>query len=865
MPVIIKNNASAILAVGISTTDTTLLLNAGTGANFPNISTGDYYYLTLSTGSAAPEIVKCVGKSGDTLTVIRAQEGTVAQSASAGTRIDLRVTAQSVIDVAQSIVTSLFVNPKDYGAVNDGTTDDTLALRAAFAYAIPRKLSVILQGTYLISGYIGLSTTAPSGELHIFCNGAVKLQVSGSSIPFREVLFFGSNEFTNVSITGGELTINCANKAASGISIFTDSATIAGAVNFSSVITVNDCRANDPTATYENGGILVNGRFDQIYMNSPRVENVFRANTSGGACFGISVTSLAGECLIVNPAIKNVFVPDVATSVDADGIKIFGVNNAASPAVKTLGKATIQGGTFTDCQGRSIKLQCSDVTIINPYFKRQFVVSIPNGLDVDFQSGNGLLIEPTFEYKRNGAVSPLGASFTPVAFQQRLSDLPQYGKVVGGSMKTEAPMNRYVLLVQFSTSAYSETVIDGLSVEPTGTLTTTAFTRGILETNIETANTKTEGTKIVVRRVSGPLNCYGIGYTGYTSGSLANKLEYEVTDLSNTLAATTANFLFYNLSGNRVGEVKSFVVRDNANFRDLLYDTAFDFNNLAPGSRFTVLTNFVTAANAPSWASGRYAFIEVLGGPNDTAPLTPTNRNIRVTVTNAGTGVLEEAYITADGGTTWNDSIFGTVSGNVKTVTGILDVDGQLQLGGTIADLTKFSISGTLPSDSGTTYGIQNRGTIPSTSNLTYIAYQTGASTQDAAFTLGSYIHYWASQGVLTGGSRLTPTVQYGFAVNSNLVDATTNYGFYSNIPDAANRYNFFANGSAPNLFKGSTIVGSTALATTATDGFLYVPSCAGTPTGTPTSYGSSLPIVIDSTNHKLYFYSGGTWRDAGP
>ena len=58
---------------------------------------------------------------------------------------------------------------------------------------------------------------------------------------------------------------------------------------------------------------------------------------------------------------------------------------------------------------------------------------------------------------------------------------------------------------------------------------------------------------------------------------------------------------------------------------------------------------------------------------------------------------------------------------------------------------------------------------------------------------------------------------------------------------------------------------GGAALATTATDGFLYVPTCAGTPTGTPTTQAGSAPIVIDTTNNKLYFYSGAAWRDAGP
>lgn len=62
-----------------------------------------------------------------------------------------------------------------------------------------------------------------------------------------------------------------------------------------------------------------------------------------------------------------------------------------------------------------------------------------------------------------------------------------------------------------------------------------------------------------------------------------------------------------------------------------------------------------------------------------------------------------------------------------------------------------------------------------------------------------------------------------------------------------------------------SVAVGAGAIATTATDGFLYVPTCAGPPTGTPTTITGLAPIVIDGTNNKLYFYSGGSWRDAGP
>jgi hypothetical protein len=54
-------------------------------------------------------------------------------------------------------------------------------------------------------------------------------------------------------------------------------------------------------------------------------------------------------------------------------------------------------------------------------------------------------------------------------------------------------------------------------------------------------------------------------------------------------------------------------------------------------------------------------------------------------------------------------------------------------------------------------------------------------------------------------------------------------------------------------------------LATTATSGFMYVPTCAGTPTGVPAGTPSGfMPLVWDSTNHALYVYDG-SWRKVGP
>lgn len=57
-----------------------------------------------------------------------------------------------------------------------------------------------------------------------------------------------------------------------------------------------------------------------------------------------------------------------------------------------------------------------------------------------------------------------------------------------------------------------------------------------------------------------------------------------------------------------------------------------------------------------------------------------------------------------------------------------------------------------------------------------------------------------------------------------------------------------------------SVVIGdnTSALSTTATDGFLYIPTCAGTPTGVPTAQTGTVAMVFDTTNNKLYIYDGG-------
>lgn len=98
MGIKLKNNATGHLAVAISASDVGVALESGDGANFPTYGASDYSYAALESPGGTIEIVKITARTSDTLTILRAQEGTTAASFPAGSVLEIRVTAQSVWD-----------------------------------------------------------------------------------------------------------------------------------------------------------------------------------------------------------------------------------------------------------------------------------------------------------------------------------------------------------------------------------------------------------------------------------------------------------------------------------------------------------------------------------------------------------------------------------------------------------------------------------------------------------------------------------------------------------------------------------------------------------------------------------------------
>ena len=100
MSVLFSNNASTTLSAGVG--DSATSITVADGAVFPAISGSDYVYLTLEVDSDPDlkEIVKCTARSGNTLTIVRAQDGTSARTFSTADKCELRLTAAGLNDVA---------------------------------------------------------------------------------------------------------------------------------------------------------------------------------------------------------------------------------------------------------------------------------------------------------------------------------------------------------------------------------------------------------------------------------------------------------------------------------------------------------------------------------------------------------------------------------------------------------------------------------------------------------------------------------------------------------------------------------------------------------------------------------------------
>lgn len=115
-------------------------------------------------------------------------------------------------------------------------------------------------------------------------------------------------------------------------------------------------------------------------------------------------------------------------------------------------------------------------------------------------------------------------------------------------------------------------------------------------------------------------------------------------------------------------------------------------------------------------------------------------------------------------------------------------------------------------------------------------------------------------------GTNMTLTNSYALGISPSAVG---HHGLYFDFQTSAtgNFIEFNSSGSSFGKIVSRTdranyVFGGHTTSTADTDGFVYIPSVAGVPAGTPTAYTGTAPLTLDSTNNRLYGYLGGAWRN---
>lgn len=289
-------------------------------------------------------------------------------------------------------------------------------------------------------------------------------------------------------------------------------------------------------------------------------------------------------------------------------------------------------------------------------------------------------------------------------------------------------------------------------------------------------------------------------------------------------------------------------------------------NNLSDlGSASTARTNLGIGTIATQAASS----VAITGGTIDGTTIGGTTR-AAAAFTNIGIGAAASAsnkLLVAD---VIADPAGQTISSNFTSSTSYSSNNAQQTYGHFVtATLTQGAFNGTNSTASligfralaQTASGAGNTGSITAIVGAIYGANNNGSGvlTSSTALLVNAALN--------SGAGSITNV--YGLVISDQTVGTTLNVGARFRVSSGTGKYNIYADGTAQNFMQGMTnvdnniVVGSGALSTSATDKFIYGATCAGTPTGTPTSFTGRSPFVYDSTNNKLYFNNSG-WMMVG-
>ncbi|MFI8684658.1 glycosyl hydrolase family 28-related protein [Rossellomorea sp. NPDC077527] len=245
------------------------------------------------------------------------------------------------------------INVKAYGAVGDGKTDDTTAIKKALYYGKNRTV-YFPEGTYLITDTVTVKmNTEVYGE-----NAVIKAAAPGDTM-FR---IYGENiHIHDLTIDGGRTFLR-------GMTM----------MNGTSNLTVKDVELtrfsqpdDSPLSTSTPIAIRVEGGVQEVLFEGLTIQDVFAKNISSNVGWNHKVARgiLISPALSTQPVSRNItiqhsLISDIGPKDDGDGIVVQGFQDDVH--------VTIQHNTFERNHKRAIKIQSPGVIVAHNQIHNSF-------------------------------------------------------------------------------------------------------------------------------------------------------------------------------------------------------------------------------------------------------------------------------------------------------------------------------------------------------------------------------------------------------------------------------------------------------------------------------------------------------------
>lgn len=312
------NEAESTLAMPVTPSDTSLVLVAGGGAEFPELSANEMFVITLVDAATTTfnEIMWVTAVTDDTLTVIRAQEGTTALNWVAGDLVNMYITAGTNANFCQISDATGTGQP----VLNTSPTLVTPALGTPSAVVLTNATNLPLSTgvTGILSashGGTGISTTPTSGGV-AYGNGT-------------------TIAYTTVGSTGQILMSN-----ASGAPTW-ENAPSAGVTSFSAGVTgltpntaTTGAISLGGTLASAHGGTGTGGVTGVMYGNSTAA-----VTAATGSQIATAIGSTAVENAVASQSIYNAGGYGLATGVSVDFV--FTYNSVSIGSIDSVGVWTL--------------------------------------------------------------------------------------------------------------------------------------------------------------------------------------------------------------------------------------------------------------------------------------------------------------------------------------------------------------------------------------------------------------------------------------------------------------------------------------------------------------------------------------------